>query len=37
MQTQVSALIKGEVDYLERVPADILPLIGRQAGTRARS
>src|SRR5262249_27487188 len=29
-QTQVSALIKGEVDYLERVPADLMPLFDAQ-------
>jgi peptide/nickel transport system substrate-binding protein len=34
-QTQVSALIKGEVDYLERVPADILELIDAKSGARA--
>lgn len=35
MQTQVSALMNGEVDYLERIPADLLPLIENDAGTRA--
>src|SRR5260221_8742403 len=34
-QTQVSALIKGEVDYLERVPADLLPLFGAKSGAKA--
>src|SRR5471032_1634274 len=34
-QTQVSALIKGEVDYLERVPADLLPLIDAKSGAKA--
>jgi peptide/nickel transport system substrate-binding protein len=34
-QTQVSALIKGEVDYLERVPADILELIDARSGAKA--
>ena len=34
-QTQVSALIRGEVDYLERVPADLLPLIDAKAGAKA--
>jgi len=34
-QTQVSALIKGEVDYLERVPADLLPLFDAKSGARA--
>jgi peptide/nickel transport system substrate-binding protein len=34
-QTQVSALIKGEVDYLERVPADLLPLIDSKSGAKA--
>ncbi len=34
-QVQVSALIKGEVDYLERVPADILELIDAKSGARA--
>jgi peptide/nickel transport system substrate-binding protein len=34
-QTQVSALIKGEVDYLERVPADILELIDAKSGAKA--
>src|SRR4029453_10943227 len=34
-QTQVSALIKGEVDYLERVPADILELIDAKSGATA--
>jgi peptide/nickel transport system substrate-binding protein len=34
-QTQVSALIKGEVDYLERVPADLLPLFDAKSGAKA--
>jgi peptide/nickel transport system substrate-binding protein len=34
-QTQVSALIRGEVDYLERVPADLLPLLDAKSGARA--
>ncbi len=34
-QVQVSALIKGEVDYLERVPADILELIDAKSGAKA--
>jgi peptide/nickel transport system substrate-binding protein len=34
-QTQVSALIRGEVDYLERVPADLLPLIDAKSGATA--
>ncbi len=34
-QTQVSALIKGEVDYLERVPADLMPLFDAKSGARA--
>ena len=34
-QTQVSALINGEVDYLERVPADILSLIDAKSGAKA--
>ena len=34
-QTQVSALIKGEVDYLERVPAELLPLFDTKSGARA--
>lgn len=34
-QTQVSALIRGEVDYLERVPADLLPLIDAKSGAKA--
>ena len=35
MQTQVNALMSGEVDYLERIPADLLPLIEKDANTRA--
>src|SRR5258706_516035 len=31
-QTQVSALIRGEVDYLERVPAELLPLMDAKSG-----
>jgi peptide/nickel transport system substrate-binding protein len=34
-QTQVSALIRGEVDYLERVPADLLPLFDARSGATA--
>ena len=34
-QTQVSALIQNEVDYLERVPADLLPLIDAKSGAKA--
>jgi len=34
-QTQVNALIRGEVDYLERVPADLLPLFGAKSGAKA--
>ena len=34
-QTQVSALIRGEVDYLERVPADLLPLLDAKSGAKA--
>ena len=34
-QVQVSALIKNEVDYLERVPADLLPLFDAKAGAKA--
>jgi peptide/nickel transport system substrate-binding protein len=34
-QTQVSALIRGEVDYLERVPADLLPLFDAKSGAKA--
>jgi peptide/nickel transport system substrate-binding protein len=34
-QTQVSALIRGEVDYLERVPADLLPLLDATSGAKA--
>jgi peptide/nickel transport system substrate-binding protein len=34
-QTQLSALIRGEVDYLERVPADLLPLIDAKSGAKA--
>jgi len=34
-QTQVSALIKDEVDYLERVPADLLPLFDAKSGAKA--
>jgi peptide/nickel transport system substrate-binding protein len=34
-QTQVSALLRGEVDYLERVPADLLPLIDAKSGATA--
>lgn len=34
-QTQVSALIAGELDYLERVPADLMPLFDSKSGARA--
>jgi peptide/nickel transport system substrate-binding protein len=34
-QTQVSALIRGEVDYLERVPADLLPLLDAKSSAKA--
>jgi peptide/nickel transport system substrate-binding protein len=34
-QTQLSALLAGEVDYLERVPADLLPLIDTKSGAKA--
>jgi peptide/nickel transport system substrate-binding protein len=34
-QTQVSALIRGEVDYLERLPADLLPLLDAQSGAKS--
>lgn len=34
-QTQVSALIRGEVDYLERIPADLLPLLDAKSGAKA--
>lgn len=34
-QTQVSALLRGEVDYLERVPADLLPLFDAKSGAHA--
>ena len=34
-QTQVSALIAGELDYLERVPADLMPLFDAKSGARA--
>ena len=34
-QTQVSALIAGELDYLERVPADLTPLFDAKSGARA--
>lgn len=34
-QTQVSALTRGEVDYLERVPADLLPLFDAKSGAKA--
>lgn len=32
--TQVNALIAGEVDYLERIPADLLPLLTARSGAR---
>lgn len=34
-QTQVNALERGEVDYLERVPADLMPLFDAKSGARA--
>ncbi len=34
-QTQVSALIRNEVDYLERVPAELLPLLDAKSGAKA--
>jgi peptide/nickel transport system substrate-binding protein len=34
-QTQVNALFAGEIDYLERVPADLLPLFGAKSGAKA--
>ena len=34
-QTQVNALLAGEVDYLERVPADLLPLFKPGTGAKA--
>ena len=34
-QTQVNALIAGELDYLERVPADLMPLFDAKSGARA--
>ena len=34
-QTQVSALTRNEVDYLERVPADLLPLFDAQGGAKS--
>jgi peptide/nickel transport system substrate-binding protein len=34
-QTQVSALTRGEVDYLERVPADLMPLFDARSGAKA--
>jgi len=34
-QVQVSALINNEVDYLERVPADLLPLFDAKTGAKA--
>ncbi len=34
-QTQVSALIRNELDYLERVPADLLPLFDAKSGAKA--
>jgi peptide/nickel transport system substrate-binding protein len=33
--TQVNALIAGEVDYLERIPADLTPLLDARSGARA--
>jgi peptide/nickel transport system substrate-binding protein len=34
-QTQVSALLRGEVDYLERVPAELLPLFDAKSGAHS--
>src|SRR5712664_1845097 len=34
-QTQVSALIRDEVDYLERIPADLVPLLDSNSGAHA--
>ncbi|MGL4285204.1 MAG: ABC transporter substrate-binding protein [Phreatobacter sp.] len=34
VSTQVSALSTGEVDYLERLPADVLPLLQRNRNVR---
>jgi len=34
-QTQVNALERGEVDYLERVPADLMPLFDAKSGAKA--
>jgi peptide/nickel transport system substrate-binding protein len=34
-QTQVSALIRDEVDYLERIPADLVPLLDADSNAHA--
>ncbi len=34
-QTQVSALARGEVDYLERIPADLVPLLDAKSNAHA--
>src|SRR5258708_33291901 len=34
-QTQVSALIRDEVDYLERIPADLTPLLDAASNAHA--
>ncbi|WP_419899511.1 ABC transporter substrate-binding protein [Roseomonas sp. USHLN139] len=36
VSTQVSALTTGEVDYLERVPADVLPILERNRQVRVQ-
>ncbi len=36
VSTQVSALTTGEVDYLERVPADVLPALERNRAVRVQ-
>ncbi|MEI6161254.1 MAG: ABC transporter substrate-binding protein, partial [Roseococcus sp.] len=34
VSTQVSALVTGEIDYVERLPADVLPVLERNAAVR---
>ncbi len=34
-QTQIAALAKGEVDYLERIPADLVPLLDDKSNAHA--
>lgn len=34
-QTQLNALKQGELDYLERIPADLLPLLDANSGAKA--